>query len=233
MLTTELPASTGRRFKSIRLLALLLAAAFAVSLTASSHARAAECMDLEECLNAGNVQKAISDDYSNRAAWFRATSRQNFINAYEWNQKATFAFHNGDANAAAWYKAIADDYSNKSVADARAADEYARQARVWAGAADTSFRRYLFMEAAPDAGDGGISDAKIGVSSLKKAKVICKGGWTGIACQLVLSKAAESGWRYFWQMVNGSKCLRQQTRYQVNSSTGYVERIYHVCVKSE
>jgi hypothetical protein len=233
MITTELPASKSWRQKPIRLLALLLVAAFAVSLAASSHARAAECTDLEQCLNAGNIQKAVSDDDSNKAAWFRATSKQNFINAYQWNQKAAFAFAAGDATAAAWYKAIADDYSRKSVADANAAQNYANQALYWAAAADRSFKRYLFMEAAPDAGDGGIGDAKIGVSSLKKAKVICKGGWTGVACQLVLSKAAESGWRYFWKMVNGSKCLRQQTRYQVNSSTGYVERIYHVCVKSE
>jgi hypothetical protein len=230
-LVTIHPQDLIRRRQCLWQLALALAGIFLISAIASAKAGAAGCTELEDCLNAGNIQKAVSDDDSNRAAWFRATSKQHFIDAYEWNQKATFAFHAGDATAAVWYKAIADDYSNKSVAEARAADDYANQARFWAAGADQSFRRYVFIANAPDGGDGGISTAKIGVSSLKKAKAICRGPWLKIACEIVLSKAAESGWRYFWKLVGGAKCLRQETRYDVNPSTGYVNRVYHVCVK--
>jgi hypothetical protein len=153
MLTTELPASTGRGMKSIRLLALLLVAAFAVSLTASSHARAAECMSATACSDAAVWQQAIADDSNNKSAWFRATSKQNFINAYEWGQKATFAFYAGDGTAAAWYKAIADDYSRKSVADAKAANDYAAQAQSYVNASQDSINRSEFFGALGEGSD--------------------------------------------------------------------------------
>lgn len=213
---------------------LLLACAVAVLLSTGARAQAAECVELEECHTAGTWQKAVSDDYSNKAAWFRATSRQNFIYAYEWNQKAAFAFHAGDATAAAWYKALADDYSRKSVADARAADDYANQALFWAVAADNSFRRYLFIANSPDDGAGiPIAKRKDGVSSLDKAKVICRRHWAGrLVCDSVVSKTIEGAVRWVWKMVGGSTCLRQEARAAyINPSTGYVERIEHVCVK--
>jgi hypothetical protein len=139
------PSRSGRLRHSIALGGLLLAVAFLLSLTATSKAQAADCMTANECVNSAQWLKAIADDYNNKAAWFRATSRQNFINAYEWNQKATFAFHAGDATAAAWYKAIADDYSRKAVADAKAADSYANQATFYYAAYNNNISRGMFI----------------------------------------------------------------------------------------
>jgi hypothetical protein len=238
MPTTELcpPASNAWRFK-FGLLAIVLAAVFAVSLGASSRAQAADCMDLEQCDTAAVWQKAVSDDYSNKAAWFRATSKQNFINAYEWNQKATYAFHAGDATAAVWYKAIADDYSRKSVADAKAADSYALQALFWAAATDTSLKRYMFIANSPEPGDiptaGTGGSGKDGVKSLSKAKLICKKNWrAAVVCEFVKSIGIDQAVRYVWKMVDGRTCLRQRAEPgYINPSTGYVERIVHVCTK--
>jgi hypothetical protein len=146
MPTTELcPPATGWRLKPVRLLAVVLAAVFAISLTASSRAQAADCMSAGACSDAAVWQQAIADDSANKATWFRATSKQNFINAYEWGQKATFAFHAGDGTAAAWYKAIADDYSRKSIADSKAADSYSAQALSYFNASQDSLNRSEFF----------------------------------------------------------------------------------------
>ena len=131
--------------RSVRVAALSLAAIFVVMLAGSRTARAAECMSATACSDAAVWQQAIADDSNRKSVWFRATSKQNFINAYEWNQKATFAFHAGDANAAAVYKAIADDYARKSVADAKAADNYAAQAQSFVNASQDSINRSEFF----------------------------------------------------------------------------------------
>jgi hypothetical protein len=127
-------------------------AALGASLAASAHARASdECATSTDCFNAAAWQRAVAKDYSDKAAWFRATSKQNFINAYEWNQKATFAFHGGNANAAAVYKAIADDYSRKSVADGKAADDYSSRAAFVNAAAAGNEDRGRWLQSCGDA----------------------------------------------------------------------------------
>jgi hypothetical protein len=120
-------------------LGLMLAVGCLASLASS--AKAADCQTSTDCFNAAQWQRAVANDYSNKAAWFREMSRQNFASAYEWNQKATFAFYAGDGTAATWYKAIADDYSTKAVANAKAADDYANRAKFVNAAADGSFKR--------------------------------------------------------------------------------------------
>jgi hypothetical protein len=233
MPTTELcpPESHSWRFK-FGLLALLLAAVFAISLTASSQAQAAECTELDACLTAGQWSKAVSDDYNNKAAWFRAVSKQHFIDAYTWNQKAAFAFAAGDGTAAAWYKAVADDYSRKSVAESKAATDYANQALFWAAAADNAFRRYLFMaNTVQEIGPAGLTTAKAN-ARLEAAKKICKAKWVNHVCDYVKAKIIDEVLRYVWRMTSGSTCLRQKAQPgYVNPSTGYVERIEHVCTK--
>jgi hypothetical protein len=221
----------GQLVRLVKYGGLLLACAVAVLLSTGARAEASNCTDLEECQTAATWEKALADDYSNKSAWFREMSRQNFVSAKEWGDKATWAFHSGDT-AAVWYKAIADDYSQKSVANAKAADENGMNALFWAAAADTSFRRYMFIanieDGIPTAGTGG--QQKDGTSTLKKAKAICKGVWA-IPCAYVFDKVIDGGVRYVWKLVGGSTCLRQETRYDVNPSTGYVNRVYHVCVK--
>jgi hypothetical protein len=214
-------------------LVFVVAMVFSMSATAKADN---SCSELDTCHTAATWEKAIADDYSNKAAWFRATSRQNFINAYEWNQKATFAFHAGDATAATWYKAIADDYSRKSVADAKAADSYALQALHWAAAADTSFRRYIFIAESPEYEDGTASvRGKVvewGWKRFRKANDLCKGIWRGTACGTVIERSAEGVVRWVLNMVGtSSHCLKQKTRYDVNPSTGNVERVWHECTK--
>jgi hypothetical protein len=139
------PSRSARLSHSFIRSGLLLAIALLLSLTATAKAQAADCMTADECVNSAQWLKGIANDYNNKAAWFRATSRQNFINAYEWNQKATFAFHAGDATAATWYKAIADDYSRKAVADAKAADSYANQATFYYAAYNNNISRGMFI----------------------------------------------------------------------------------------
>jgi hypothetical protein len=150
--------SSAWRFRSTCLLALVMAA-FAVSLAGSSKAKAADCMSASACSDAAVWQQAIADDSNNKSRWFRATSTQNFINAYQWNQKATFAFYAGDANAAAVYKAIADDYSRKSVADAKAADAYAAQAQSYVNASQDSLNRSEFFGALGEGSDLSIASS--------------------------------------------------------------------------
>jgi hypothetical protein len=146
---------------------LVLAAAFVLSLTGAGQARAADCATAQECYNAATWQRAVADDYSNKAAWFREMSRQNFVSAKEWGDKATFAFHAGDATAATWYKAIADDYSSKSVANAKAADDYANRAKFIYAAAEGNVTRGNWLGSCLPAGDcsmftrpPGITDAE-------------------------------------------------------------------------
>ena len=147
------PRLTGRMSRSIRMAGLVLAAAFMLSLTGAGQARAADCMSASACSDAAVWQQAIASDSNNKAAWFRATSKQNFINAYEWGQKAIFAFHAGDGTAAVWYKAIADDYSRKSVADAKAADQYAAQTLSYFNASQDSLNRSEFFGALSEPAD--------------------------------------------------------------------------------
>jgi hypothetical protein len=129
---------------SLRRTGIALVAAMALWLAGTAEARA-DCMIAKDCLTAAEWQTAIADDYGNKAAWFRATSKQNFIDAYQWGQKATFAFYGGNATAATWYKALADDYSRKSIADGKAADQYAAQAVFYRAAAQNSTDRGMFI----------------------------------------------------------------------------------------
>jgi hypothetical protein len=233
--------AAGRAHRVLLRATLVLAVGLLIALVvAGAKAQAAECMEMESCGNAADWEKAVSDDYSNKAAWFRATSSQNFVNAKQWGDKATFAFHAGDATAAAWYKAIADDYSRKSVADAKAATDYANKALFWAAAADRDFRRYAFIANAPEAAEpgepfgtagsfGGI--ISWGTRNLGKAKLICKRSWQGwLACTAVKAIVTGEAKRYIWKL-NGGECYRRETRIDVNPSTGYVNRVYEVCTR--
>jgi hypothetical protein len=238
VITNRLQAGgAGQLVRLVKYGGLLLACAVAVLLSTGARAQASECVELEECQTAATWEKAVSDDFSNKAAWFRATSRQNFINAYEWGQKATFAFYAGDATAATWYKAIADDYSSKSVADAKAAENYGNQALFWAAAADTSFRRYIFIAESPEYEDTGTASVKgkvitWGWKKFKKANDLCKGFWKGVACTEVVTRSAEGVVRWVLDMAGiGSHCLKQKTHNTINPSTGYIERVWHECTK--
>jgi hypothetical protein len=135
----------GMTISLTRKVGLLLALAFVTSLAFAGAARAADCTTASVCFSTAESQRAAADDASNKAAWFRATSQQNFINAKQWGDKATFAFHAGNATAAIWYKAIADDYASKSVADAKAANNYANQATFLTVAADGNAARGMFI----------------------------------------------------------------------------------------
>jgi hypothetical protein len=132
---------------------LLIAAAIAASLTVTARAQADNsCMSAQACYNAATWETAVANDYQNKGVFFRGYSTHYFGLAYEWNQKATFAFYAGDATAATWYKAIADDYSRKSVQNSKAADEHFAQAAHWRGAAQTSVNRARFFSALEDVG---------------------------------------------------------------------------------
>jgi hypothetical protein len=128
----------------------LILAFFAIWLAGSSQAKADDCMSAKACSDAAIWQQAVVGDLSNKAAWFRATSRQNFIDAKQWGDKATYAFYAGNATAAAWYKGIADDYARKSVADSKAADSYAAQAQSYWNASQESLARSEFFGAGSD-----------------------------------------------------------------------------------
>lgn len=131
--------------RAVRVAALSLFATCVVMLAGSRAAHAADCMSASACSDAAVWQQAVADDSNSKATWFRATSRQNFINAKEWGDKATFAFYAGDATAAAWYKAIVDDYARKSVADAKAADNYSAQVLSYVNASQDSINRSEFF----------------------------------------------------------------------------------------
>jgi hypothetical protein len=126
---------------------LLLAIAVVMSLATSAKAEAA-CNTANECFTAAEWQQAVADDYFNKGVWFREYSKQYFGLAVEWNQKATWYFHAGNASAAAWSKAVADDFSKKSVANAKAADEHFAQAQYWNAAANNDLARAMFIMAA-------------------------------------------------------------------------------------
>jgi len=68
-------------------------------------------------------------------------SKQDFINAKQWGDKATFAFHAGDATAAQWYKGLADAYAASSVRNSRAAADYANRAGLMRIAAAVNQQR--------------------------------------------------------------------------------------------
>ena len=144
---------------------LLLALALVTSLAIASGARAADCTTASVCFSTAESQRDAADDASNKAAWFRATSTQNFVNAKQWGDKATFAFHAGDAVAATWYKAIADDYSRKAIADAKAADSYANQAAFLKAAADNNASRGMFIMTATASGGCPLQIADAGSQS--------------------------------------------------------------------
>jgi hypothetical protein len=129
------------------LLALAMIAICAAAFAVAGKAQAAECMTPEACYNAAVWQNAVARDYSNKAAWFRATSKQNFIDAKQWSDKAIFAFHAGDAVAATWYKAISDDYARKSINDSKAADDYAARAAFTRTAAAGNVKRAFQLTA--------------------------------------------------------------------------------------
>jgi hypothetical protein len=130
---------------------LAIVASFAAALAISARASADECQTATDCYNAATWQRAVASDYSNKAAWFREMSRQNFIDAKQWGDKATFAFHAGDAVAAAWYKGIADDYARKAVDNAKAADDYANRAKFVSAAAAGSQDRGNWLQSCGDA----------------------------------------------------------------------------------
>ena len=137
---------TGPVRNLIRTVALALVGAISMSLTASAKAQA-ECMTPDACYNSAVWQKAVAKDYFNKGVWFREHSKQFFGLAYEWNQKATWYFHAGNATAAAWSKAVADDYSRKSTANARAADDHFARAAFTNTAADGNVRRGMALTA--------------------------------------------------------------------------------------
>lgn len=151
MATNQLLSGAGRRQRWVVRAGLALAAAFVLSLSTSAQAQA-ECMTAKDCFNAANWQNAVANQYSSEGNYFREYSKHYFVQAAEWNQKATFAFYAGDATAALWYKAIADDYSAKSVANAKAADQRFAQAAFTRAAAQDSLNRGRFFSALEDVG---------------------------------------------------------------------------------
>jgi hypothetical protein len=128
----------------LRRTAVIFVAAIGFWLAGTAVARA-DCMTAKDCTTAAEWQTAIADDYQNKANWFAEMARQDFINAKQWGDKATFAFYAGDATAAAWYKAIADDYSQKAIANSKAADSYRAQATYYRSAALNSSQRGMFI----------------------------------------------------------------------------------------
>ena len=130
-----------------RWLVLGLIAICGTSLVFVGRAQAADCMTPDACYNAAVWQNAVAKDYFNQGVWFREQSKQYFGLAYEWNQKATFAFHAGDAVAATWYKAIADDYARKSRDNANAADKRFAQAAFTRAAAQGNVQRAFLLTA--------------------------------------------------------------------------------------
>jgi hypothetical protein len=145
-----IPPKSGRLLRTAARAGLLVLVALTLSLTATAKAEA-QCMSAKDCLNAATWQHAVADNYAAEGNFFRGYATHYFALAYEWNQKATFAFHAGDANAAAWYKAIADDYSRKSVQNANAADQRFAQAASMRAAAEDSLNRGKFFAALSDA----------------------------------------------------------------------------------
>ena len=98
--------SSHKLARSIRVAGLSLVAILVVALADARAARGADCASASACSDAAAWQQAIASDFNNKSVWFRASMKQNFILAKQWNDKATFAFHAGDGTAAAWYKAI-------------------------------------------------------------------------------------------------------------------------------
>jgi hypothetical protein len=214
--------------------ALVIAVISGFSLAASGTARAAACADLDDCFNAATWQKAIADDYYKKAFFSGVDAQNNFKAAAYWHNRSVGAFLSGDGNAAQWYQALANDYARKAAASAKAANGYLAQAKFTAAAADYNFRRYVAIANDPDDDGAGAvaSSSKIGVKSLKKAKAICKKNWkAALVCEVVKSIGIDSAVRWVWKMVDGRTCLRQVARYNVNPSTGYVEKVYHDCVR--
>jgi hypothetical protein len=124
---------------------MLLALAFVTSLAFGGAAQAADCTTASVCFSTAESQRDAADVASNKAAWFAEMARQNFVDAKQWGDKATYAFHAGNATAAAWYKAIADDYASKAVANSKAAQSYANQAAFVKAAADGNAQRGMFI----------------------------------------------------------------------------------------
>lgn len=140
------PSRSARLSHSVARSGLMLAVAFVLSLTATTtRAEATDCTTANACFTAAQWERAIANDYFQKGVWFREMSRQNFVSAKEWGDKATFAFYAGDATAAQWYKTLADDYSRKSAANAKAADDYFARARFVSVAADNDILRGLFI----------------------------------------------------------------------------------------
>ena len=218
-------------------LAIILA--FLALFAFTSRAQAAACNDLDECMNAGNMQLAVSKDLSNRSNWFQGAARSDFVNAADWNNRASLYFIAGQASYAQWAKAVADNYSSSAAANSKAANDAAAQARYWAGQADISFRRYMFIADSPEY-DGGTSTAKGGAGTIikwgwknkKKANSLCKGFWKGTACSEVVTRTAEGVTRWVLDMLGtNKKCLKTKSHYVVNPSTGNVEKIWLECTK--
>jgi hypothetical protein len=206
-----------------------------ISLATSAHAQAA-CADLDECHDAATWQKALADEYYKQAFFSGADAQKNFQAAADWHNKSIGAFLSGDGDAAQWYQAVANDYARKAVASQKAADNYVAMAKAMAAAADYNFRRYISIANSPEAGDEAVASASgIGTKTLKKAKAICRRHWAGrIVCDSVVSKTLESGVRYVWKVLHGESSVCLRTKAQpgyINPSTGYVERIVHVCTK--
>lgn len=142
------PLTGGARVhNSLLRVALALIVVFGISLATSARAQAAECMTPEACYNAAAWQNAVAKDFFNQGVWFREHSKQYFGLAAEWNAKAAFYFAAGNATAATWSKAVADDYSKKSVANAKAADERFAQAAFTRAAAEGNVRRGIALTA--------------------------------------------------------------------------------------
>lgn len=179
-------AGAGPGYRLVRAI-VVLTVALVGWLAASPRAEAAECMSAKECFNAANWQNAIAQDYFNQGVWFREHSKLYFGYAYEWNQKATFAFHAGDAVAAQWYKALGDAYSADSRRNAKAADERFAQAAFTRAAAENNFNRGKFFAALAEADPG---------EGIEIARAQPGGGHncTGAVKQVKNERMIESSW---------------------------------------
>ena len=145
-MTKSVHSGLSHPHKPILQLGLALIVALGLSLAASAKAQA-ECMTPDACTNSAVWQKAVAKDYFNKGVWFRGASRTDFGQAYEWGQKATFAFHAGDAIAAQWYKGMADAYSLSARRNAKAADDFFSRAAFTSTAADGNVKRAFQLQA--------------------------------------------------------------------------------------
>ena len=145
--------TTGRKSRVLAGALVALMIAVLGSLATSARAQAA-CTSAKSCFDAAQGQTIVAKDYFNKGVWFREHARQHFGEAYNWNEKARFAFAAGNPDAA-WAKAVADDFAKTAAREAAAADDMFARAKFTSAAADDSFNRGMFFNALD--GEGGSS----------------------------------------------------------------------------